>query len=519
MPVPSMRNNGLLQADRLTFGYHSHNPLFDGLSFSLGFGRTSLVGPNGAGKSTLLRLLAGELQPDSGHITRRGRIVYLSQTSPPDWTVADSFCDRGRVDAGGLAMVLARAGLPADISPDQKLAGLSGGQATRVRLAAIMASGADFLLLDEPGNDLDVAGRDLLADMIRGWRGGLLLVSHDRRLLNLMDRTMELSAGTIRTYGGGYDAYRAARQAEQEAATLALSAADRRVRQVEAAVQERTARAARRARTGKRQRASGSNSLLLLDYRADRAERAASGRSVQAERQRAAAAADRQMAAERLVPPPPDLDMAIDSTGLAAGRQVLRLQGVTARWAAAGPPLFTPVDLLLQGPRRIALAGGNGVGKSTLLAVIAGHLAPLTGQVTRTVPLALLDQRMAAGPPDATPYHLVATARPDLPPQAVRAALARFGFRNRAADQLLADLSGGQRVRAALCAVLGGPTPPPLLLLDEPTNHLDLDGIAALESGLRAYDGALLVVSHDADFRAAIGVEDEITLRPEGSKI
>jgi len=160
----------------------------------------------------------------------------------------------------------------------------------------------------------------------------------------------------------------------------------------------------------------------------------------------------------------------------------------------------------------VAVRGPNGAGKSTLLNLAAGVLAPTAGTVTRGVPTVMLDQSLAILRPDETLREAFQRLHPAADRNAAQAALARFLFRNSAADRLAGGLSGGERLRAALACVLAGPTPPQLLILDEPTNHLDLDSVAAVEAALAGYDGALLVVSHDPDFLAGIGVEREVEL-------
>ena len=177
-----------------------------------------------------------------------------------------------------------------------------------------------------------------------------------------------------------------------------------------------------------------------------------------------------------------------------------------------GQPVLRAVSLAVTGPERVALCGRNGSGKSTLLAVVAGRLSPWSGRVSVGVRAALLDQRLDLLDRDRTVAENFARLNPGEDANGCRAALARFQFRSAAADRPVAALSGGEQVRTALACALGNRAPPPLLLLDEPTNHLDLDAVAALEAGLAAYDGALLVVSHDAAFLDALGITRRVDL-------
>jgi ATPase subunit of ABC transporter with duplicated ATPase domains len=177
-----------------------------------------------------------------------------------------------------------------------------------------------------------------------------------------------------------------------------------------------------------------------------------------------------------------------------------------------GRVILPPLSIALAGPERVAIVGANGAGKTTLLRLMAGEIAPTHGQVFRPVPSALLDQHAALLDPEATLIENFLTRNPASNTNIAHAALARFLFRNVQALRSPAELSGGERLRAALACVLGGEQPPQLLLLDEPTNHLDLDSIAAIETALADYDGALVLVSHDEDFLAAVGIERRIML-------
>ena len=177
-----------------------------------------------------------------------------------------------------------------------------------------------------------------------------------------------------------------------------------------------------------------------------------------------------------------------------------------------GAPVIEDLSLTITGPERLAITGPNGSGKSTLLALIAGTLTPWSGSVRVGVPFALFDQRVALLDPLLSIADNFLRRDPGVSNNACRAALARFRFRADAADRIVGTLSGGQMLRAGLACVLGAPQPPQMLILDEPGNHLDLDSLAAIETGLAAYDGALIVVSHDPAFLDAIGVSRELAL-------
>jgi ATPase subunit of ABC transporter with duplicated ATPase domains len=234
-------------------------------------------------------------------------------------------------------------------------------------------------------------------------------------------------------------------------------------------------------------------------------------REVEERRERAAAA--RQRVEERERP-----RFELPSTGLPAGRTVLALQDVTVRFPGADRPVLDGVSLTIVGPERVAVVGPNGSGKTTLLRVATGRLAPDSGTVRRPSDgeTAWLDQEGVALDPALSVLENFRIFHPRMDATAVRYALALFRFSHEAALQTVGTLSGGQRLRASLACVLGGERPPSLLVLDEPTNHLDLDALEALESALRDYDGALLVVSHDAAFLEAIGVGPRVELVGSG---
>jgi len=523
--------SSLVLADVAWSTPHGHR-LFSDLSLEFTRERVGLVGRNGVGKTTLLRLLSGDLEPGRGRVVRNGTVLAMRQIVQVDRreSVADLLGIAGdlarlrRGEAGTATLeelaeidwtleadaqaALALVGL--DVPVETPLAALSGGQRTRAALAGATLGRPDFLLLDEPTNDLDADGRQAVADLLGGWRAGAIVVSHDRSLLEGMDAIIELSSLGAARYGGGFSAFRERKAIELAAAEQDLAAAERRSDEVKRRAQQTRERQQRRDAGGVRKAARGDMPRILMGARANRAENSSGGNARLAERQRVetrdalAAARERIQRIDRW-----SVDLA--STGLISGRRVLDLERVTGGHVP-GVPVLTEFNLSIVGPERIAIMGPNGSGKSTLLALAAGGLTPWSGHVDRHVRSVYFDQRMDLLKAEETVLENFARLNPEMDDNDRRAALARFGFRAAAAERAVAGMSGGETLRAALACVLGGVTPPPLLLLDEPTNHLDFESLGTLEAALNAYDGALLIVSHDAAFLEAIGITRRISM-------
>ncbi len=508
-------------------------PLFSGLTLAFGPDRTGLVGRNGVGKTTLLKLISGVLQAPAGRISVDGTLGVLRQRVQvdPDETVADLFGAReglallrhaangdatvdelGRTDwtlETRLAAALARVGLDADA--DTRLVTLSGGQRTRAGLAALVFADPDFILLDEPTNNLDRAGRQAVIDLLAGWRAGAVVVSHDRELLETMDAIVELGSLGATRYGGNWSHYRARKALDMDAARHDLADAEKRLAEIDRSAQSTAERKARKDGAGRRTRAKGGIPRIQLNTLKDRSEKAGGEAARLAERRRTQAQEEATVARGRIEVLQP-LSVALPPTRLPANRTVVRLDNVETGYVP-GHPIIKALSLTITGPERVAVIGANGSGKTTLLAMLTGALAPWSGSV-RTIPdKALLDQQMSLLDASTSIRDNFRRLHPESDENSCRAALARFMFRADAALQRVSTLSGGQLLRAGLACVLGGTAPPALLILDEPTNHLDIDSIEAVEAGLRAYDGALLVVSHDEAFLEAIGITRRVTLK------
>jgi len=507
-------------------------PLFSHLDLGFGPERTGLVGRNGVGKTTLLRLICGTLPPHAGTIAVNGTLGLLRQSvqDRPGETVADLFgatgglallrrAEQGTASADDLAhadwtlearlaAALDRLGL--DAHAGTALATLSGGQRTRVALAALVFAEPDFILLDEPTNNLDRGGRASVIELLAGWRAGAIVVSHDRELLEAMDAIVELTSLGATRYGGNWSHYRARKSAELAAARRDLADAEKRVDELARRTQANAERKARRDGAGQRKRARGDIPRIQLNTMKDRSEASGGEAARLAERRRAQALDEAAEARERIEVLQP-LSVALPSTGLPAGKTVLRIDAASAGFVPDRPVLRN-LSFAVVGPERIAVTGANGSGKTTLLSLLTGRLLPQRGTVQVMVPHALLDQTVGLLDPATSIRDNFRRINPDTGENACRAALARFIFRADAALQTVASLSGGQMLRAGLACVLGGPTPPQLLMLDEPTNHLDIESIEAVEAGLRAYDGALVVVSHDEAFLDAVGITRRIAL-------
>lgn len=517
---------------RISLSTPDDRPLFTNLNLSFTGERAGLVGRNGIGKSTILRLICGEIAPQKGNVTVDGKIGILRQNLRPQpglavedlFPVSDGLARLDRIERGVASdedYELAEWNLEAEMQSaldrvhlavprSTPLSHLSGGQLTRAALAALWFSEPDFILLDEPTNHLDREGRRAVIGFLSKWRKGAIVVSHDRELLGQMDSIIELtSLGAVR-YGGNWEAYQVQKEAELAAAQHDLAHTEKRAGQIERASHVFSERKARRDASGRRNAARNDNPRINQGRLKDRAEN--SGASVsQAFEQRIQEARQAAAEARKRIEILQPLTIKLPSAELPVGKLVLTLDHVTAGYQA-GISILQDLSLALAGPERIAVTGPNGCGKSTLLAVISGALAPWQGKVSVHTEFAFLDQRVGLLDPALSIRENFRRLHPDTDENACRAALARFMFRSDAALQTVSTLSGGQLLRAGLACVLGGTRPPQFLILDEPTNHLDLNSISAVEAGLREYDGALLVVSHDEIFLNSIRIERMIEL-------
>ena len=531
-------NQEVLACENLAWETPEGRVLFQGLDLALGAEKTALVGDNGVGKTTLVRLLVGELEPYAGKVHRQGHVAWLPQgiEARAGESIADalgvSACMEAMAAIEGGAYddhlfevvgerwdlpqraeaLLDGLGLP-NLDFQLPIDRLSGGEAMRVALAGCLLAEPNLLVLDEPTNHLDTAARTVLYRILDRCRHGLLVISHDRSLLRRMERTLELSPLGLRSYGGGWDAYREQVRVEQEAARHDAEVAAARLNRQKRAVQEARERQARRAAGGKRAAARTGLSKLEIQAAKRQAQRT-SGRLGKLHEQRIdearkALETARDKVREREVVRP-----GIGECAVPTGKVVIEAEGVNMRWGE-GPWLWTEsgIALRLTGPARLALEGASGCGKSTLARILVGDLEPTRGRIHRGVDrLAWLDQRCRILPSGVPLREGMLQGNPDLSLREVYWSLDRFGLRREAGERPPETLSGGERMRAALAYLLGSGRPPRLLVLDEPTNNLDVSTVEVLEQALADYGGALIVISHDPDFVEALGVEERVGL-------
>ena len=551
----------------LSFSWPDGASVLSGLTVSFNPGRTGLIGVNGSGKSTLLKLIAGELSPASGTIKTRGEVGYLPQaiTLGTRRTVSDLLgitvaraalhaIEAGETGEDLYATVgddwdveerarawLDRLGLT-HLGLDDRVERLSGGETILVALAALFLRRPDILLLDEPTNNLDLDARKRLYDAVASWTGVMVIVSHDRELLGLVDQVADLSGGQIRTYGGNLDAYEALLAAEQAAAERAVTTAAAEVRRERRDLVEAQVKQARRDRMGRQLAASGSIPRIVAHAR-KRAAQETAGRSRELHSERLQAARDRLEEAEQAVRDDAEIRVDLPGTAVPAGRTVLTVTGLDgAHWHPAAaladaasaaaladaapatvsdpaplrpaapqadpaaPPVKTLAELIVRGPERIALTGPNGSGKTTLLRAIAGLAARPGVTVRLGAVVGYLPQRLDILDDALSVVDNVRAAAPAASVNEVRASLARFLFRGPRAERLAGMLSGGERFRAVLAALLLAQPAPQLLLLDEPTNNLDMASVRQLSQALEGYRGAILVASHDVPFLRSAGI-------------
>ncbi|MFR0639375.1 ABC-F family ATP-binding cassette domain-containing protein [Arthrobacter sp. LS16] len=488
-------------------------------------GASGLIGANGSGKSTLLKLIAGRLAPSSGQVSATGDVAYLAQniTLQSDATLADllgiapAYRALQAIEAGSVAPEDfdavgsdwdLEARIQAELTPlgfggldlSRRVDELSGGETMLLAVLGLRLARKPVTLLDEPTNNLDGQTRQLLYGLLRTWPGTLVVVSHDLQLLEQMQHTIELHHGQLRFFGGPYSLYQEQLATEQQAALQAAKTASSALKVEKRQRAEAETKLARTKRKGRAEQLGGNMPRILANSLKQKSEANAGKTRAQHEAKIDAAQQHVDQAQSR-IREIEHINLELPDPGLPAGRRVLELDDGTS-WH------------LLQGPERVALTGPNGAGKSTLLRQLLSGAEPSDG-ISGTLHVdrvGYLPQQLAGLDDTLSALDNVQRAASDVPSGTIRNTLARLLLRGASVDRPLGTLSGGERLRVYLACLLVAVPVNQLLILDEPTNNLDIDSVRQLAEALNAYRGALLVVSHDQDFLAQLGLDYALSL-------
>ena len=513
--------------------------VFEDHSLDLSFSkkRYGLVGDNGIGKTTVMQLLAGEILPERGRVQLTGRLCYCPQSHVPYLTstiakamdVANQLAAYHRIQAGSIAeedfilldgawdlksrieQVLLRLSL-GELDLAAPFSHLSGGERTKVLLARAMLSTVDFLLLDEPTNNLDKVTRDILYDYLSHTTQGIIVVSHDRMLLNQMDEIIELSRQGVALYGGHFDDYQQQKALEAQAVHKDYQDAKQALKNTQYSLQQSKEKHQKSAARGKKAYRDGKVDKLTALSKKGRSEKSKHRATVQ-EKALLAREEAKLFAAKEKLEFKSSIDMSLPASHVPQGKQIIMLEHCYFRYPGMTHWFIEDFSMIVQGPERVAIQGPNGSGKSTLIKLIRGQLHMSRGSFKLGVEtVAYLDQSLSFLKNELSIIDNYLHINPKATAFEAHSALAALQFRSQEANKTVADLSGGERMRAGLAITLLSQKVPQLLILDEPTNHLDLRSIAAMEVALQAYEGALLIVSHDEVFCQRLGITREVSL-------
>lgn len=529
-----------LQIQDLSYTHPNRDILFQNISFSVSAGeKCAVVGNNGVGKSTLLKIIAGLLSPASGSISFDDIPYIIPQHFGQfdEMTVAQALGIEGKLNA--LSRLLDGIGSENDfetldnewdlqnrmaeafarwridyICPEMYMRNLSGGEKTKVFLAGLDIFTPSIVLMDEPTNHLDTGGRDLLYDYISRAGGSLIVVSHDRTLLNLLPEIYEMSPTGMQFYPMGYDEYKATVDAAFEAKSARLESQRKEFAKAEKAARKTVERQQKHASRGEKQTAKKCVARIAEGNLRDQSESTTA--RLDKVQQEKLASMKRDLHELRLtVNEHSSIKIDLGSSSLHLNKRLVEIKNVTFKYG--GRPVMweeAPLNLTIFSGERIRIQGDNGSGKSTLLKLICGTLHPSSGELYRSEPLNILylDQEYSCIDNDLTVYGQLEACTSRKPEHELKILLNRFLFTPPTWDKKCGSLSGGEKMKLALCRLLVCDNAPDLIIADEPTNNIDISSMDILAATLKSYEGTLLVVSHDEHFIRDVGIERAIKL-------
>ncbi|MGC4058485.1 MAG: ABC-F family ATP-binding cassette domain-containing protein [Chitinophagaceae bacterium] len=528
----------MIVLQQLSYAHADKHALFTNINFTVNTSeRLALVGNNGSGKSTLLHIIAGNLQASGGHMTIASQPYLVPQTFgqynrltvaaalgiseklqalqqilkgntdavyfdqlQDDWTITE------RADAALSAWGLSVSDL------QQPMEALSGGQKTKVFLAGIAIHKPALILMDEPTNHLDARSREHLYRFIETCKATLLIVSHDRKLLNLVPAICELSAGSIQYYGGNYEHYLQQKQLEQDALLQDIHSHEKALRKAREKERESIERQQKRDARGKaKQEKAGVAKIMMNTLRNNAENSTAKTKEAHAEKVQSIGQ-ELQQLRDHL----PEIDkMRFDFVDASMHKGKMLCSAMAVNVAYSGKFIWPEaLSFQISSGERIALKGANGSGKTTLIQLMLGLKQPDTGALSRAAfSHVYIDQEYALLENGLTVYEQAQAFNTGaLQEHEIKTRLNRFLFTRGDWDKTCGMLSGGERMRLLLCCLNIGRQAPDMIVLDEPTNNLDISNVEILSQAIQEYRGTLILVSHDEAFAKSIGTDREIIL-------
>lgn len=482
--------------------------LFQNLNFNLHAKKYGLVGPNGVGKTTLAKLLVGEMRPTSGLIQSSFSAPLFCQIeTPPLLTLGEYLCQCWNSE---LIYTFV-----SDLPLDRKLSELSGGEWMRVRLVKLISSNPLFIIFDEPSNNLDEEGKNLLMKFIREFQGGILLISHDRTLLNLMDFMLELSNQGLCEFGGNFDFYWRERNLERKRESEQLERLQNEESRTRRERQEKVSKQEKRMRDGKKQALKSNLPKIILGGMKRRAQET----QARIDKQESRFVSEAEIEAKQKwnqMKIDPFIRFDFEANRPAASKIHFSVNDLKFQYENSSKPLWKiPLSFVMRGTEHWLIRGKNGSGKSTLVKLLLGKelvKGKLEGELKRGTSRGVyLDQKYGQLDPCKTLLeNLLEETR--FSTAELRNELALLGFVGESVKQKVQSLSGGELLKASLAKAFLGPSIPDFIILDEPTNNLDIRSQEFFAKALRQFKGGIILISHDIFFIDELTVSHELVL-------